>query len=398
MARRGFGSIRLLPSGKWQIRYAINGQNYVHDQRFRSDVRGKRDLGRERAEKELVLIERSAERGTWEPPGSRPKPAPTTRLTVAQLTRRYLNDRKASPRPPTQRTLSGYEDYQRLYIDSTPLGGMAAADVDFRDVESWQRDLLTRPVDGGRKPLSENSVIKVRSSLLAPAFKWATSRRSGPLLDARNPVADALAPKPDRSFRRAILYDESEYGKFLAACRRVDPNWSDMVIFVAVTGLRAGEYRQLRGEHVDPDRNVITVAERVTDGVVERGGKNGDVRDVPVPAIVMDKIVRPRLSTPDAFVFVNAEGRQWVQPTEYDRWVKAEKMVAAQGLQRHITPHSLRTSYKTYLASQRIHPHKIDAVMGHRDGSVAARYTQLSPEDFRKISEAVTPLVEAVLR
>ena len=278
--------------------------------------------------------------GEWVPPNAKVKAAAPTVLTVAELTRLYLDDRAKASDRPTQKTLEGYDDHRRRHIEPTELGRMKAKDVTWKDVRDWQNAL----------DLGANSVIKIRSSVLAPAFKWALSPQSGPLLEGRNPVLDARPPKADHTHVVEILYDPDEYATYLTACRAVDPNWADMVTFVATTGLRQGEYEQLRGEWVFPSLNMIKIAERVTrtkgGRMVEAGGKNGHTRDVPVPELVMQKIIVPRLTTPDAFVFTNGRGRQWVQATEYVRWDKAERVADAHGLQRHITAHSMRHGYR----------------------------------------------------
>ena len=321
-------------------------------------------------------------------------------VTVAGACTAYLDWLAASADPPTARTLDDYRDYVRLYIAPRPLGQRAITDpaVTFHDVDQWQRELATTVAPGGRIPLGPNSISKVRAGVLAPALDWACSPRSStgqdltPLRSAANPMTYSVAPGHVDPAPRDILRSPADYALFTRCAYAVDRNWADWVVTVAATGLRDGEAAMVAAGGVDPDRGTLTVIERYTGGRVEPGGKNGRRRDIPIPTTVLDRCVRPRLDRAGQLLFTGPRGGRWAYATAADRWAALRRELAAAGLRRHLTPHSLRHSYNTALTGADIHPVKIDLVMGHDSSSMRHTYNQLTDTDLARMRTVLDPL------
>jgi integrase len=254
--------------------------------------------------------------------------------------------------------------------------------------------LTTTISPNGRKPLSRDTVLCIRGGLLAPAYKWGASPKSGPLV-SRNPMLDSDAPKPESTFRRAILFTPSEYRLFLTVARTVDAKWAEMTETAAAIGPRFGEIIMVEAKDVDRARAVIHIQRRFTGGYVEDGTKNGTTREVPIPHPIMTRIIEPRMAG-GGLLFPGPGGGPWSYAADWERWDATRTALAAAGLPRHISHHSLRHGYSTWLKSQRIDLDKVEIVMGHltkHRTSMSARYNQLTEADLAMIRRAITKLV-----
>jgi hypothetical protein len=96
MSRRQFGSIRKLPSGRYQASYWYEGEHFVAPDTFAS---------RKDANSWLSTVESDIARRAWIDPRS-------GRVTVAEYTRKWLNQRY-DLRP---RTIELYEHLLRVHI------------------------------------------------------------------------------------------------------------------------------------------------------------------------------------------------------------------------------------------------------------------------------------------
>lgn len=330
--------------------------------------------------------------------------APAEFVSVAEMVRRYLQWLRTKATPPSKRTLDEYDGYLRRDIEPRKLGAVDCATAEFEDIDNWQVELLTVPGPYARKAksahepppcLSPNSVRKVRQSLLAPAFTWACSQRSGrpPLRARSSPLNDSELPRADPKFVRDILETPDEYALFVKEAYAVDPNWAKMVATVATTAMRFGDVVQLGPQSVNPRRHTLRITHRFSAGSVEEGRKNGDEGTVPVPEWMTSHILLPAISRGGQHLFVGPAGNRWSYATEWDRWDLTRKRLAASGLHVHLTHHCLRHGLRRWLSSNKIDKTKIDAMMGHRERTMGDRYDGLTAADRAEIREVTTALL-----
>lgn len=316
-------------------------------------------------------------------------------VTVAGMVGAYIDMLCRSINAPEQRTTDEYRAYLRLYVAPRAIGARDVTDpaLTFADVDAWQHELMCTVAPGGRAPLSKNSVLKVRSSLLAPAFAWACGPR-GRMRSAPDPMAHSEAPTKTDPAPKDRLFTPDEYLMFTTAAYTVDCSWADMVSTAAATGIRNSEYRPLRAEHVDTRRRVLYVATRATQGgrVIARTKNGTPVREVPVPDHILERCLAPRLRARGP-LFTGPAGAAWAYATEADRWTALRRELAGAGLPRHITPHSLRHGYVTWLRTQGVDAGKVEAAVGHRKKSVTDGYDQLTDVDLGRIRDAMATLV-----
>jgi integrase len=334
-----------------------------------------------------------------EPEPPTPAPPAAGAMSVTDMVLAYVGTRRtSSSRPITARTHRDYVAHIRRYLAGEPLGQRDCTDpaIVWADVEAWQAELMRAARPGGRRPLSSTSALQLRANLLDPAFKWACGPKStpdGPIRTAANPCAYADKPSKAPVPVRAILATPDEYAVFIEVAYAVDPNWADMAIATAAIGARFGEITQLRPDAIVAGRSELVITERWTGWEVEQGDKNEHRRTVPVPELVMEKIILPRVSRRDPFLFAGpGRGTRWRQCSSQDRWSKVRDALTARGMARHLTHHCLRHSYHTWLTSTEINQEKIALAMGHSTGTMGARYTQLTEVDKAQIRTALAPL------
>ncbi|MDR3038209.1 MAG: tyrosine-type recombinase/integrase, partial [Candidatus Adiutrix sp.] len=165
-----------------------------------------------------------------------------------------------------------------------------------------------------------------------------------------NPAAQVAGPKTSRDQALFRVLTEREAEILLtppAGAAEDDPvTWRDQALFELAysAGLRVGELVGLDLEHLDLNRLVVTV----------RRGKGGKDRLAPfgrpaAEALAAYLAVRGRLAVPDRSgraLFLGRRGRR-LSDREVRRALAAR--LAAAGLDRGFSPHSLRHSFATHL-------------------------------------------------
>ena len=214
-------------------------------------------------------------------------------LTVAQLCDEY-QQRDNGKKPGTIRS-----DNSRIKLHIKPkLGKMRVASVTSEQVEDFMHSL--RPGSAGRC-----------IGLLGAMFNHAVKRKLRP----DNPCKGIEKPKDVKRNRRL---SEAEYARLGSALK--GGILSDIFLFLAVTGFRSGEARNLQWSELDLERSIATLGDTKT-GVSVR----------PLSSAAIDIIKRQ--SRAKEYVFDYGHGRPVNSLRTY--WLKL-------GMDKSIVPHVLR--------------------------------------------------------
>jgi len=375
MAKRAhFGSVRKLPSGRYQASHLHNATRHTGPDTFRT----KGD-----AQAWLSGVETDIRRGTWVNPSE-------GRQTVAYWAERWLAT-TVHLRATTKR---GYEVALRTHVLPT-FGHEPVSRIDQPAVKAWVAE-LAHP---GSAPGTIAGVRKVLRLVLGTAVD-AEALATNPCDRVRVPrgrreemhflsaeQVEALADAIEHPPVRRAGHGASPTG------RHHFPEYAALVRFAAYSGLRAGEIAGLRVRRLDLLKGKAEVAEALTDvdGTLVSSGttKTSKVRTVPIPRFIAEALA-PLLTgkSPVDYVFTSPEGGP-LRHSNFYRW-HFRPAVGRAGLPAGVRFHDLRHTYAGFLIAQGAHPKAIMERMGHSSITVTLdRYGHLLPSLEEHLTEAL---------
>lgn len=148
------------------------------------------------------------------------------------------------------------------------------------------------------------------------------------------------------------------------------------------SGLRIGELLKLKLGDVDLERNTIYVKQ-------SKGRKDRNCS--------LGQRIRPMLLNyaqtyqPKVFLFEGEEEGKPYNATSIRQFLK--RSCQAAGIQKHVTPHTLRHSYATHLLENGVDVRYIQELLGHSRPETTMIYTHVTE---RKIDEITNPLDSAI--
>ena len=342
-ARRRFGSVRRLPSGRWQARYWDAADNRIGAP---TTFATKTD-----AQRWLSAAETDMARGDWHDPR-------LGDLPFGDWADRWMATKAPTISPATQDL---YRYLLRKHIvprfGSMPVGRIAA-----RDVQAWLADLHS-------SRLSSNTVAKAYRCL-AGAMDGAVD--AGLIARSRCTLKGAGT---ERHAEMKIATPEQVAD--LAAA--VGPRWVARVFAAAYTGLRWGELAGLRRCDIDLDHNLITVARKLgeVNGQLSFGPPKtaAGKRTIGMPSFVARSLAVHidlyALPGPDGLVFPSADGEPMRRSNFRRRvWEPATAEVGITGLRFH----DLRHTAATLAAASGTSLKALMARIGHASAAAALRY------------------------
>jgi integrase len=360
--RRSFGSVRQLPSGRWQARYRNPaGKSHTAPQTFAT---------RPEAARFLAQIETDLARGEWTDPRA-------GRMSFAEWAARW-KETTTNLRPNTQ-ALHGYL-LRRFLLPA--FADTALADLDLMMVRSWLAGLE-------REAVSPNTVAKAYR-LLARIMD--TAVEAG--LIVRNPCSVKGAATERAPEMRVATVAQA------ALAEAIGPRFRALVLVAAYAGLRWGELVGLRVKRVDLLHHRITVAEQATeiDGHFTWGPPKTEAgrRTVTLPAVAAAALAE-HLATysqpgPDGLVFTSTEDAL-LRRSNFNRrvWRPATRAAGLAGLRFHDLRHTSATLSIAAGASTR----ELMARMGHSSSAAALRYQHVMAGRDAAIAAALDQLIEA---
>ena len=172
-----------------------------------------------------------------------------------------------------------------------------------------------------------------------------------------------------------------DVGKLLAQPNPQEPLGTRdqaMLELLYATGLRVSELIGLQMQQINFDGNFLTVM-----------GKGSKVRAVPFGQWARQKLLtyvgeaRRRLlkGKSSVFVFINRSGRPL---TRQGFWKLIRGYALAAGVEKRVTPHTLRHSFATHLLEGGADLRSVQSMLGHADISTTQIYTHV---DGRRLKE-----------
>lgn len=368
MARRTFGTVRKLPSGRWQARYSLDAGDRItapHTFPTKAD-----------AQRWLATVEADIARGTWHDPT-------LGHTTIAEWADRWL----ATKLPTVRRaTADQYEYILRLHI-VPHLGDRELGTFTPADVQAWLGMMHRR---GGLAPNTVAKVYRLLKNMLGGAVEVG--------MIARNPctIRGAGTERPPE-----IEVATAEQVAALAdAC---GDHYRALVFVAAYGGLRWGEVAGLQRRHIDLSTGVVLVEQKLgeVNGVLEIDAPKTDAgrRSVALPALAVDELERHLRANVEplatSLVFTAAEGG-YIRRSNFRRrvWVPATEAVGVPGFRFH----DLRHTGATLAAATGAPLRALMSRMGHSTPVAALRYQHLVAGQDTEIALALDVAVRRSTR
>lgn len=341
MTRRRFGSVRRLPSGRWQARYPLaTGELRAAPRTFATKTE---------AQRYLSTVEADQLRGLWRGPEVHVP-------LLSKWAERHIAAQRGRLTPKTQAL---YESLLRSCINPT-LGNRRLDKLQKIEIREWVAELTARGLSASRV----RQALVVLSQVLDAAVDDD--------LITINPCRGVRPPRLPQT--EPVILAPQDVARLRAVIR---PPFGVLVDLLAYGGLRLGEAFALRRRCVDLRGRELTVEE----SLAETGGrlsfgptKTHQRRVVTLPAFLAADL-RAHLAAmpvqaPDALLFVGRTG----QPLHYNAfrrwtWDPATRAADLDG----VTPHDLRATCASWVADT---AGVLEAAkrLGHSRSSITTRH------------------------
>jgi integrase len=268
--------------------------------------------------------------------------------TVDQLCDEYVGDMQ-SGKVLGKKISTIKTDISRITTHIKPaLGTRKVASVTQEDVEQFMHSL------------SQGSARRI-TGLLRAIFSYSIKRK----LRETNPVHGLDKPTDVKRTRRL---SDVEYAQLWSALEKEKNVANDVFLFLAISGWRSGEAKNLRFSEVDLERRVAILGDTKTGQSVR-----------PLSSATIEIIKRQPVKN-GQFVFEHQHAKPIRNLTTW--WNKL-------GLDRTITPHVMRHSFASLGADLGLPDHTISGLLGHSGRGITSIYMHLGDKALLDASNLV---------
>lgn len=364
VARRDFGTVRRLSSGRWQARY-VDPSGMRHGRTFATKADASRHLAGIRAD---------LDRGNWFDPRAGD-------VTLQDYAKQWLETRRVRGRPLAPRTRERYEGLLRTHI--TPvLGQVELRRLTVASVRAWYSRLTAAGTPG---PSTVAKTYRLLHAICATA------------------VADELMPRnpcaiPGASVEAADERPVATLAQVYELADAVPARFRAMVLLATFCCLRFGELAGLRRHRIDLLHRTVTVTEDLDEldgGKLQVGRPKSEAsrRVVAIPAAIVPDI-EAHLATHaepgrEGLVFIGPHGGRVRRANFRKVWVAAVRRVGLDGFHFH----DLRHTGNTLAAATGASTRELMARMGHASPRAALIYQHATRDRDAAIAAALSDLL-----
>ena len=363
---RNFGTIRKLPSGRWQARYrGPDGLLRSAPSTFARKGDGARWL---------ALTEAELLGGGWIDPEA-------GRVSFSDYAAAWISERPGL-RP---KTIQLYRYLLRRHL--TPgFSGQTIAGITEADVRRWRADLL----NAGVTPVTASKAYRLLKAIMATAADDGLIRR--------NPCR-VKGAGTENSPERPVLSMAQVY----ALAEATGPRYKTLVLLACFCGLRWGELAALRRCDIDTETGTVRVSRQLTEVLGQPPAFGPPKSDAGKRNVIIPPMILPDISShlasyappeADALVFTSPSGTPLRHSNFRGRiWLPA---LAATGLPG-IHFHDLRHAGNLFVADAGANLRELMERMGHSSSRAALIYLHSTSDRQRTLADAVADRARAEL-
>jgi integrase/recombinase XerD len=255
---------------------------------------------------------------------------------------------------------------------------LAARQVRLLDVERTHIELYGRWLEEQGRA---RATVGRRLSTLVGFYRYCEQEQ----ILARSPAAHVRRPKQDYESRTLGL-DRNELGAFLVAAGLSSNRDHTLASLLALNGLRISEALGADIEHLNVERGHRTLR------IVRKGGKQVTIPLAPRTARAIDLAIGERDHGP---ILVGAHGQR------LDRYAATrivKRLATAAGIDKRISPHSLRHSFITAALDAGVPLRDVQDAASHTDPRTTMRYDRARHSLDRHATYIVSTFVAGAAR
>ena len=358
MGRRDFGSVRKLPSGRWQARYRNRGGHLVAaPETFAT----KGD-----ATAWLARAQTDQGRGEFIDPRA-------GRIALTAFAERFLNERVLAER--TAETYRGLLDNHIL----PALGDVEIGQLTPGSVRAWYTRLARQ------HPSTAAKAYRLLRTVMNTAVTDELIARSPCRIEGAG--RESAEERPIATLAEVEALVEAMPGRFRA-----------IILLATWCQLRKGELCALRRRDIDLMRATITVAQnmqQLRDGrmIIKEPKTDAGRRTVAIPShllpVIASHLEAYTAEGPDALVFAGERAGRPLRPHVLQKhWARARLSIGRPDLHMH----DLRHTGNTWAAATGASTRELMARMGHSTPDAALRYQHATRDRDRVIAEALAAM------
>ena len=357
--RSGFGSLRILPSGRHQARYsAPNGRTITAPHTFDTHTD---------AATWLTTVRSDIVRGLWAPPVK-----PGDKITFGKFAEDWWATRDLKPRTRAHyRTL-----LDRFLIPA--FGDAELVSITPADVRGWYAKVTTGP------------------TYKAHAYALLRTITRQAVADGVLAASPCTIPKAGTS-KRQVKIKPASLAELEAIVAEMPDRLRLMVLLAAWCALRFGELAELRRKDVDVKAGVLRVRRGVTwvagQAIIGTPKSEAGTRDVAIPPHLLPAVkthLRDHTAWgPDGLLFASPHGNNLTSATLYESWWPAREAAGRPDLRFH----DLRHTGAVLAASTGATLAELMARLGHSTPAAALRYQHAAEGRDAIIASKLSALV-----
>lgn len=372
--RETFGSLRHLPSGRWQARYTgPDGRTHKAPTTF--ETRGDAQIF-------LATVRADIVRQTWQAgdAGRRGRP-----VTFDEYAARWLTARRVKGKPLAERTRAHYEKLLERFLSPT-FGALPLASITPDDVAEWYDTAAL-----GTPTYQAHSYSLLRAIMTTAADP--TKNNGRPLIPF-NPcgITGGGATSRAKQPRPASL---SELETLVAA---MPERYRLMALLAAWCAMRFGELAELRRDDVKTRTGVIHVRRGVVRAngqtIVKKPKSEASVRDVAIPPhllpMVREHLLQHAQPGKEGLLFPSAGGTHLQPSTLYRVFYPAREAAGRPDLRWH----DLRHTGAVLAAQTGATLAELMNRLGHSTPMAAMRYQHVAQDRDREIARRLSAMAE----
>ena len=276
----------------------------------------------------------------------------------------------------SENTISAYKNDLKQYFSFLKKINKTIHNVSSEDITEFLWQLK-------QQNLKSNSIYR-KSSCVTQFHKFLISEN----ITTNNPVEGMMRPKLQRKLPMVLTVEEVDKLLSFKPKKFNDIRNKAMIEVLYATGLRVSELVNLTFDQLDLKNRFIRV--------IGKGGKERIVllNKKSVDALkewikLRDKKFAGKISAEyDKFVFLSKLGKPI---SRIDFWEQLKNYVRSVGIQKNVSPHTLRHSFATHMLKYGADLRVVQELLGHSDISTTQIYTQVDRQHLKELHKKYHP-------